>query len=603
VTLFDARQTETSLLAARDGVLLREGAPHQILAGSLHHFRVHPAQWADRIARVQAMGFNTIDTYIAWNLHQPDEHRAPDFEGTNDLRRFADLVAEAGLDLIVRPGPYICAEWDNGGFPAWLTRKPGIRLRCTDPAYLDAVAGWFDALVPQLVPLQASQGGPLVAVQVENEYGSYADDPDYLPWLRDALTDRGMTELLFTADGGTPDMQQAGSLDGTLAAVTLGSQPLAAAQLLRQRRPDEPFLCAEFWGGWFDHWGESHHVRNPDEAAATLGQMTGAGGSASLYMAHGGTNFGLHAGANHDGQRLQPTVTSYDSDAPIAEDGRVTAKFEAIRAVLRPDLVGAPLPQDPSLLAPQRLPIEPGRALLPLLALTSSMSRSPHPKSFEELGLDAGLMLYSTVTATAEGQPLRLLGLHDRALVFVDGEHVGTLEHEDDVLILPSTTASRMRLEIVVENQGRINYGPLLGQGKGILGGVLLGRRYVTGWASRPIPLDRWSRETLATAAVRDGALPAAGTGAGAYTAELDAARGADAFLALPGFTKGFVWIDDFLLGRYWNRGPQQTLYLPAPLIDTRSVITVLEVERAGSHLEIVDGPELGPEEVYIETF
>lgn len=327
-------QPPAPILSYPRGELLRDGEPHRILAGSLHYFRVHPAQWADRLARLAALGLNTVDTYVPWNFHQP-RRSAPRFDGPRDLARFLDLAQDAGLDVIVRPGPYICAEWDNGGLPSWLTGMPGLRPRTSQRLFLDEVARWFDVVVPKIAAAQAAYDGPVVAVQVENEYGSYGDDTDYLEWLRDALVDRGISELLCTADGPTELMQDGGSLPGVLTTATFGSRAGQAARLLRERRADEPFVCAEFWNGWFDHWGDPHHVRSADSAAGALGEILDEGGSVSLYMAHGGTNFGLWAGANHDGTRFQPTVTSYDSDAPIAEHGAVGAKFFALRERLR----------------------------------------------------------------------------------------------------------------------------------------------------------------------------------------------------------------------------------------------------------------------------
>lgn len=585
-----------------DGGFCRNGRPHQILAGSMHPFRVHPDQWADRISRVAAMGCNAVDTYVAWNQHQPEEHRLPSFDGGNDLARFAELVAAAGLDLIVRPGPYICAEWDNGGFPAWLTRKPGIELRSSDPTYQQAVSDWFDVLVPELVPLQASHGGPVIAVQVENEFGSYSDDHAHIAWLRHQLTSRGITEFLFTADGSTWDMQEAGSIPGVFAAATFGSHPTDAADLMRRRRPGAPLFAAEFWGGWFDHWGEPHHVRGADDAAANIARIVGDGGSVSVYMAHGGTNFGLRAGANHDGTKIQPTVTSYDSDAPIAEDGTVTAKFTAIRRALRPDRADDPLPPPPPRLAAQTIPVVAGKPLLDALTRFGSAQRGVHPRSFEDLRLDTGLVLYTaTATIPAEAGPLRVLGLHDRATIMVDGSHIGTLEHETETVVLPESIRGTVQIDVIVENLGRINYGPRLGEGKGILGGVLLGRRFISGWSSHPVPLDRWT--PLELRALRRPSTVTTADKAGIYSAELRTRARGDAFLALPGFRKGFAWIDGFLLGRYWNRGPQQTLYIPQPLVHDRSVLTVLELEEAGEAFEIVTQPKLGEPEPYVETF
>ncbi len=608
----------TSTLSTAGTTLLRRGVPHRLLSGSVHYFRVHPDLWRDRLLRVRAMGLNTVDTYVPWNWHEATPGRF-DFDGDRDLERFLRLVGELGMDAVVRPGPYICAEWSNGGLPVWLTATPGIALRTVDPAFTDPVARWFDELVPRVAALQANRGGPVVAVQVENEYGSYGEDHDYMAWVARALAARGVDELVFTADGPTDLMQDGGSLPGVLTAATLGSKPGPARDLLAARRPQgEPFLVAELWNGWFDHWGEQHHTRAPHDAARTVGEILELGGSVSLYMAHGGSHPGLWAGANHDGRTLQPTVTSYDSDAPVAEDGTVTAKFAALREVFAPYRSGhlpadaldeawtAPRPR----LAPRVLPsarVRPAPAAL--RAVAGDGEESPRPRTFEQLGLDAGLVLYRATTRLPPGESvISVLGLHDRAVVHVDGAVVGTLGREtahDGVVVVG--TGAEVELELAVENLGRVNYGPRLGEPKGICGDVLVGRRIVHGWESRPVPLDRIAPDALWVAAPEGpGPDGDAGPGGRAVLARttFDVDAPADTFLALPGWAKGFVWVNDVLLGRYWELGPQRTLYVPAPLLRPgTNTVTVLEQHRDGTDLELLAEPDLGPAEEYVEEF
>ncbi|MEU0448498.1 glycoside hydrolase family 35 protein [Streptomyces tendae] len=593
---------QRSALTYADGTLRRDGQPHRLLSGSLHYFRVHPEQWADRLRRLAALGLNTVDTYVPWNFHEPTEGDVR-FDGPRDLARFLRLAQDEGLDVVVRPGPYICAEWDNGGLPAWLTGTPGMRLRTSHGPFLDAVDRWFDELIPRVAELQAGRSGPVVAVQIENEYGSYGDDHSYVRHIRDALVTRGITELLYTADGPTPLMQDGGALPGELAAATFGSRPAEAAALLRSRRSGEPFFCAEFWNGWFDHWGEKHHVRSAANAADDLGGILDEGGSVSLYMAHGGTNFGLWAGANHDGGAIRPTVTSYDSDAPVAENGALTPKFFALRDRLTA-LDGAaprrPLPPDPPLLAPRDLPVTRRAALLDALRAAAEPVTAPLPLSFEELSLASGLVLYEAAPLLPPGDhEVTVTGLHDRAQVFVDDAPVAVLDRESASFTV-SGSGAPVRLALLVENQGRINYGPLLGQGKGILGGVRVERRLVHGWTMRPLPLDTWTPRDTARAAA---AAPSDGR-AGFATAVLSVAEPADTFVALPGFGKGFLWVNGFLLGRYWEIGPQTTLYLPGPLLRPGdNTLTVLELERLGDRIALHDRPDLGPPQEYVETF
>ncbi|MFC9559185.1 glycoside hydrolase family 35 protein [Agromyces sp. NPDC056965] len=601
------------ILTFRDGELFRDGVPHRVLSGSIHYFRVHPELWRDRLERLAALGLNTIDTYIAWNFHQRGVGPA-DFSGWRDVERFIALAGELGFDVIVRPGPYICAEWDNGGLPSWLTGVPGLRPRSSDERYMAAVEEWFDELIPRLAALQADRGGPIVAVQLENEFGSYGDDAGYLRRLRDGLVARSVTELLYTADGPTELMLDGGTLPGVLATATFGSRAREAAELLRSRRDGEPFLCAEYWNGWFDHWGEHHHVREPRGSVGVIDEILEVGGSVSIYMAHGGTNFGLWSGANHDGRVLQPTVTSYDSDAPVSEHGAITEKGRMLRQRLEAftGVVAPEVPEERPVLTARRLPTAPGAALLPALRAAggSEASVTVAPASFEQLGLDAGLVLYEAAPILPNGtSTLSMRGLHDRAQVWVDGRFIGVVDTSSAAAGVELIGhGERVRLEILVENQGRINYGPLLGQGKGILGAVQIDRRIVQGWRSRPIALADWSASELEAAAMA-GAPGVAGEvvepGAAGFrisTFEIEAV--ADTFLALPGFAKGFVWVNGFLLGRHWEIGPQITLYVPAPLLRPgANTVTVLELERAGDALELRDVPELGPEEEYIESF
>ncbi len=589
-------------LSYADRQLFRNGRQHRIIAGAVHYFRVHPDQWQDRIDRLVALGVNTLDTYVAWNFHQPRQHIGPDFTGWRDLGRFITLAGGAGLDVIVRPGPYICAEWDNGGFPSWATSNPDMVLRSSDPLFTGEIEKWFDHLIPVIEPLQARHGGPVIAVQIENEYGSYGDDSDYLRWNRTALQERGITEMLFTADGGTDYFLDGGSLPDTWATATLGSRGPEGDEVWQRRRPGEPFFTVEFWNGWFDHWGENHHTRSAVEASDEARKILDVGGSICLYMAHGGTNFGLASGCNHDGT-IQPTVTSYDSDAPIAEDGRLTEKFHAMREAFfaaagrEPSDIPAHLAAPAPVLPAASVALEQGTALLDFVRAAAPVS-SIKPLSFEQLGLDRGLVHYSAKAVLPAGEAtIRIRGLHDRALLWVDGEFAGILNDGTGADGLKLAGLGGMaRLEILVENQGRINYGPRFGEGKGILDGVLINQRYVFHWEQRPVNLELPLDELLTVGAT--GAAPGAASAdkpAGFFSGSFEVDAPADTYLALPGFGKGFVWLNGFLLGRHWEIGPQLTLYVPAPLLQAgRNTLTVLELERGGTHAELRQEPDLG---------
>lgn len=582
-------ETPRAALTHEDGVLLRHGTPFRMLSGAVHYFRIHPDQWEDRLRRLAAMGANTVDTYVPWNFHERAEGDV-DFTGWRDVERFIRLAGDVGLDVFVRPSPYICAEWSNGGIPSWLSARTRA-LRTSDPVFLAAVDAWYDALVPRLAPLQAAHGGPITAVQIENEYGSFGSDHDYLVHLRDGLRARGMVELLTTADGTTADMVRNGSVDGAMGSFTFGTGVALAEKL---RKPGDALLCAELWGGWFDHWGEQHHVRSAASMIGTVEELLAAGGSVSLYMAHGGTNFGLWAGANHDGA-LQPTVTSYDSDAPIGEDGSLNAKFHALRAAFAPFHAGdlPPVPEAPRRQAAATAALTPIGTLLDVVRAVPAARTAPMPLSFEELGAEDGLVAYEAEVSYEPGAVLSVDVLHDRAVVFLDGERLGVLERDGErSLVLPPDGGSGL-LTLVVESQGRVNYGPHTGERKGILDGVRIGRRFAHGWTHRVLPLDAPVDEGA------DAVAPAAADGLG--VAVFDVADPAGAWLAFPGSANALVWLNGFLLGRYRAVGPQVTLYAPAPLWRTgRNEIRVLDTDALGSAVEIREEPDFGPVEEFI---
>ncbi|WP_426171831.1 glycoside hydrolase family 35 protein [Microbacterium sp. DWRC1-3] len=577
-------------LTWRDGEILRDGVAHRILAGSIHYFRVHPDQWEDRLRRLAAMGANTVDTYVAWNFHERVEGDVR-FDGWRDIERFIRLAGDIGLDVFLRPSPYICAEWSNGGIPSWLSGRVAA-LRTSDAGFLAAVDAWYDELIPRLVPLQASHGGPIVAIQIENEYGSFGSDAAYLAHLREGLRCRGMVEMLTTADGITGDMIEHGSVPGAMATFTFGTGVARAVEL---RREGDALMCSELWGGWFDHWGERHHVRSAASTGGTIEELLAAGGSVSLYMAHGGTNFGLWNGANHD-QVLQPTVTSYDSDAPIGEDGTLNEKFHALRAMFAPFHASElpPVPADPRRQAAASAPLEQRSSLLQLVAtLPVTGEVSPRPRTFEELGAEDGLVVYEADVSFPADATLTIDGLHDRAVVFLDAQALGVLERDGQTSLALPVDGGAGRLTLVVESLGRINYGPYTGEGKGIMRGVMIGRRLVNGWTHRLVPQE------APTAA--PGLDRSAEASSGVAVASFDIAEPLDAWLAFPGGSKGMVWLNGFLLGRYWKVGPQETLYAPAPLWKVgRNELVVLDTDGLGATVEIRDEPSFGETEEFI---
>jgi len=557
-----------------DDHFLLNSRPLQILSGALHYFRVHPDLWADRIDKARRMGLNTVETYVAWNAHAPEPGEF-DLSGGLDLDRFLRLIAEAGMYAIVRPGPYICAEWDNGGLPAWLFRDPEVGVRRYEPRYLAAVRDYLDHVLRVVVPHQIDRGGPVLLVQVENEYGAFGDDKRYLAALAAYTRDAGITVPLTTVDQPTAEMLEAGSLDGLHRTASFGSRSTERLATLRAHQPTGPLMCGEFWNGWFDHWGAHHHTTSAEQSAADLDALLAVGASVNLYMFHGGTNFGLTSGANDKGV-YQPLVTSYDYDAPLDEAGDPTPKYHAFREVIAryhkvPD--SAPPPPRPAP-APVVSLRDPVRLLDAPRRWGTWQAHEHHLPTFDELTPMPRLALLRT-RITGDRPGVLVFGeVRDRATVFLDGDLVGTLlrEHHDRAVALPRAHGE---LLVLVEDQGRVDYGNRIGEPKGIIGGAQLHGEALTTWDVLPIDLAAVPHLRPEVGVVLAG--PVAGPVV--VRAEFDVPEPADLFLDTAGWGKGMVWVNGFPLGRYWRRGPQRTLYVPRPVVRAGSnEVVVLEL-------------------------
>lgn len=596
-----------------------DGRPHRVLSGALHYFRVHPAQWADRIHKARLMGLNTIETYVAWNAHSPQRGDFDTTEGL-DLGRFLDLVAAEGMHAIVRPGPYICAEWDGGGLPGWLFDDPAVGVRRSEPLYLEAVDAFLRRVYEIVAPRQVDSGGPVVMVQIENEYGAYGEDSAYLRHLVDLTRASGITVPLTTVDQPTDEMLEAGSLPELHKTGSFGSRADERLATLRRHQPTGPLMCSEFWDGWFDHWGEHHHTTPVAEAAAELDALLAAGASVNIYMFHGGTNFGFTNGANHKGM-YQSHVTSYDYDAPLDEAGFPTEKFFAFREVIAryaavPDEVPAAAMPAPVLEA----------SFDTVLSLRDAVAdgtagpwRSAHEvPTMDSLGRYTGFTLYRVGLPVAAGASPRVLSfgeVRDRAVVSVDGVRVGVLQrdHHDHAITLPAGDV----LEVLVEDQGRVNYGVRIGEAKGLVGPALLDGTPLVDWQALPLDLDAVvaslggggavsaavdatrassgaAGSAVDTARASSGAVPLAGPVFAHATLHVD--EPVDLYLDTSSWGKGVVWVNGFSLGRYWSRGPQHTLYLPGEQLRAgANDVVVFEVGAAASAgLSFVARPDLG---------
>ncbi|TCP22342.1 beta-galactosidase [Scopulibacillus darangshiensis] len=535
--------------------------PMQIVSGAIHYFRIVPEYWKDRLLKLKACGFNTVETYIAWNVHEPKEGQFC-FEGMANVVEFIKTAEEVGLFVIVRPSPYICAEWEFGGLPAWLLADDSTRLRSSCPQYLEKIDNYYDVLMEKLKPLLSTNGGPIIAMQIENEYGSYGNDTKYLEYLRDGLTSRGIDVLLFTSDGPEGFMLQGGMVPGVLETVNFGSKPKESFAKLEEYQKDQPLMCMEYWNGWFDHWGEEHHTRDPQDAVDSFETILKEGASVNFYMFHGGTNFGFYNGANYGGA-YQPTVTSYDYDCPVSESGDLTTKYYKVRDVMTrhtgvtPPELPAPIPKK----AYGAVHLTAQAGLFDSLNKIASPLQRTHPESMEKLGQNVGFTLYrTTIKGPREPARLAIQDVRDRALVFVNQAYIGVIDRINGGELDIEVGEDGAELDILVENMGRINYGPYLKDRKGITEGVRLGQQFLYNWTIYPLPLDDLTNLSFNTLSKK--------RGPSFYKASFGIDEAADTFLELPGWTKGAAFINGFNLGRYWEIGPQKTLYVPAPLLN-----------------------------------
>jgi beta-galactosidase len=556
-----------------------DGKPYVIRSGEMHYARIPRAFWRERLQQARAMGLNTVTTYVFWNLHEPEPGRF-NFSDNLDLAAFVRTAKEEGLNVVLRPGPYVCAELDFGGFPAWLLRTPGLRVRSMDPRFLAATERYFKRVAQEVAPLLSSRGGPILMTQVENEYGSYGDDHEYMATIRKQVHEAGFDTPLFTSDGPDPSLLDRGTLPGVTAVVNfngnLDEVKDAFAQLAGFRQ-NVPRMAGEYWAGWFDHWGERRHQTSPRMAADAVDWMLGQGISFNLYMAHGGTSFGWQPGANASGTNYQPDTTSYDYDAAIDEAGRPTAKFFAIREAiarhLAPDERLPDLPKTAPTIAIPRFVLDESAALTDVLPkpIASHLARN-----MEAYGQGYGFIVYRKRIAQAVAGKLDLGSVRDYAHVLEDGATIATLdrrrnEHEVDIDFKAGST-----LDIVVENMGRVNFGPMLAdERKGLTRAVSLGGKALLDWEVFTLPLDDLSGLHFKRS------MPAK-AGPTFWRGHFNVNAPGSTFLDTRTLGKGHVWVNGHHLGRYWRVGPQQSLFLPAPwLKQGDNEVVVLDLDGA----------------------
>ena len=573
----------------KNGNFVKDGKEIKLISGAVHYFRNMPDTWRDIFKKMRAMGCNCVETYCAWNMHekQPEVY---DFKDNLDIATFLKIADEEGLMAIVRPGPYICSEWEFGGLPWWLQTDESLEIRCMNKAYIKHFDRYLDRMCDEIRPLLCTNGGNVIMVQCENEYGYYGDDKEYLAYLRDGFIRRGIDVPLFTSDGTSEDDLLDGTVEGCLATLNFGSRVEENFVAHDKLFPDMPKMCMEMWNGWFDAWGDDrHHTTSAEDYAKVVDDMLKRG-SLNMYMFIGGTNFGFTSGANHY-EKFLPDVTSYDYDAMLTECGDVTAKYYAVRDVIK-KYVDEPLPDVPA----NREKKAYGKVTLPecagffeSLPKLSAPIHSDVPKCMEMYGTGYGYIAYQTVlNRNYNDTELEFAELGDRAQVYINKDLVGIVYVNDDELKLNFSAKKGDVMTILCENMGRANFGAKMMRKKGIAGRCLLDDRIHFNWNVYPLPMDNlqkldFSKEIPAEKSVF-------------YRGKFTIDEAKDTFLNTDNFTKGFVTVNGFNIGRHWEIGPQKTLYIPASLLkEGENEIVIFESDgiKGTPEIEFCDVPVL----------
>ncbi|MEG0546648.1 MAG: beta-galactosidase [Oscillospiraceae bacterium] len=589
------------MLTINEREFFLDGKKINIYSGAMHYFRIPYQYWEDRLLKLKAAGFNTVETYVAWNMHEPHEGEF-DFEGQNNIVEFIKTAQKVGLYVIVRPGPYICAEWDFGGFPAWLLKYENIKLRCYNELYISFVKKYFDVLLPRLVPLQETNGGPIIMMQIENEYGSYGSDKKYLAFLRDLIRDNGINITLFTSDGESKYHLSGGSLDDEFKVVNFGGFPNYGLNDLKTYQPNKPLMCGEMWCGWFDHYREKSHksggIAVKKRFTKMFNQFFENDANFNLYMFHGGTNFGYMSGANFS-EIYQPTTTSYDYDAPLNEYGDYTKKYYVIRELLTSHQAVEllPLPERPKTQNIGTVKLTESAGLFSNIENISQHFTDHIPHYMEHYNQNYGMILYHTaISGNYPDTSISAQDVHDIAYVYVNKKFVGKYDRSEPLSKKQKRKHERkiegftfpvpafdgkIEVDILVEGMGRINFAKRIHDRKG-LGEVMIGEQLVYDFDIYTLPIEQIDKISFGTK--REYPLYLKGS--------FQAKSNDDCFVNMDGFTKGFVFVNGINLGRYWNVGPQRRLYLPGVWLKEKNEIVILELEECKKDcVEIVDSP------------
>ena len=553
---------EKQTFAIGDQTFLLNDKPITIKAAEIHYTRIPGEYWEHRIELCKALGMNTICIYAFWNIHEQEPGKF-DFKGQNDIAAFCKLAQKHGMYIMLRPGPYVCSEWEMGGLPWWLLKKEDIQLRSNDPYFLERTQLFMNEIGKELADLQVTRGGNIIMVQVENEYGSYATDKEYIANIRDAVREAGFTEVpLFQCDWSSNFLNNA--LDDLVWTVNFGTGANIDEQFktLKEVRPNTPLMCSEFWSGWFDHWGRKHETRDAETMVEGLRDMLDRNISFSLYMTHGGTTFGHWGGANSPAYSAM--CSSYDYDAPISEAGWTTPKYFMLRELLAGYMDEGEVQTD----VPAALPIIeiPAFELNEVAALFDNLPQpveSEDIKPMEQFNQGWGTILYrTTLPATEAGTTLYITEVHDWAQVYVNGQLIGRLDRRrgENSLKLPACAAGS-QLDILVEAMGRVNFDKDIHDRKGITEKVELitpdSKTELKNWQVYSFPVDyAFAKDKKYVKGSKQDA-PAF------YRATFDLDQTGDVFLDMQTWGKGLVWVNGKAMGRFWEIGPQQTLFMP----------------------------------------
>ena len=560
-----------------------DGQEFKILSGAIHYFRIQPEDWYHSLYNLKALGFNTVETYVPWNMHEPKKGQF-DFQGILDIEKFLQIAQDLGLYAIVRPSPFICAEWEFGGMPAWLLTED-MRIRSSDASYLQAVADYYDELLPRLVPRLLDKGGNILMMQVENEYGSYGEDKDYLRAIRQMMLDRGLDCPFFTSDGPWRATLKAGTLieEDLFVTGNFGSKAdynfAQMQEFFDEHGKKWPLMCMEFWDGWFNRWKEPIIKRDPEELAQAVHEVLKQG-SINLYMFHGGTNFGFMNGCSARGVTDLPQVTSYDYDALLDEQGNPTPKYFAVQKMMETYYPEYPKmkPLTKESFELRDIALSEKVSLFETLADLSQPVESLYPVKMEDLGQSYGYLLYRTEASwDADEEKIRVIDGRDRMQLFVDGKLMETqyqAEIGQDIFVAGEKKATH-RIDILMENMGRVNYGHKFladTQRKGIRTGVCKDLHFLLNWQQYPLSFENtenidfskgWQPEQPAFYA---------------FDFEIKALK--DTYLDLSGFGKGLAFVNGVNIGRFWNVGPTLSLYIPHSLLkEGNNRIIIFETE------------------------